>query len=93
MEDCHPPTLPLHPPALAQKQRMLASISATPLAVAGYAYAAANSLPKRATLAADLNFAGAADASEVPLHPPNMDQTQRPAADGLPIRATTKRSE
>ena len=79
MEDCHPQTLPLHSPALAQKQRMLASISATPLAVTGYAYAAANSLPKRAT-SRQIELASATNPSEAPLHPPTLAQKQRVSA-------------
>ena len=75
---------------MAQKQRMMASMSATPLAVAGSAYAVANSLPRRAS-SRQIELAGAADASEAPLHPPQK-QRECPAADGLPIRAT-KRSE
>ena len=53
------------PPPLAQKQRMSASISATP----------ADSLPRRAT-SRQIELAGATDASEAPLHPPTLAQKQ-----------------
>ena len=54
---------------------MMASMSATPLAVAGSAYAVANSLPRRAS-SRQIELAGAADASEAPLHPPTLAQKQ-----------------